>query len=177
MLENNGPVKREAAIYGWFGSPVNVTDGKYPYMRAAVREDNNPRFAHYQIPRSSNTHKPIFFQDVEVGRFLPWTDLPVFRCRWTGERNGGNRWTHKRWETFKETLLFNIETDPGQENNLAGAEIEKAYIERLKKTMKKHDAPPSQFERLGLSLQSGCSLVIKRCCQEEPLKENLCLTF
>ncbi len=56
----------------------------------------------------------------------------------------------KRWQTVKDTQLFNIETDPGQEQNLAGTEIEKEYIELLRQTMKKMGAPPSQFERLGL---------------------------
>ncbi len=142
-LEKDVPVQRQAALYGWFGMPVNVTDGKYTYFRAAAREDNSPLFQHYQIPTSYSFHDvpgPLFFQDPEMGRFLPYTDLPTIR----------SRWSMKRWRTVKDTQLFNIESDPGQQRNLAGTEIEKEYIELLKQTMKKMDAPPSQFERLGL---------------------------
>jgi arylsulfatase A-like enzyme len=143
VLEKNAPVRRQAAIYGWFGMTVNVTDGRYTYFRAAAREENDPLFAHYQIPTTYHYHDvlPIFFQNLEVGQFLPWTDQPVFRCK-------VNYMT--RWSAVKETQLFNIKDDPGQEKNLAGMEIENKYIELLKETMKKMDAPTSQFERLGL---------------------------
>jgi hypothetical protein len=56
----------------------------------------------------------------------------------------------KRWSTVKDTLLFNIESDPGQQHNLAGTEIEKTYVELIRQTMNKVDTPPSQYERLGL---------------------------
>ena len=56
----------------------------------------------------------------------------------------------KRCHTVEKSQIYNIEADPGQENDLAGTEIEKEYIELLKETMKRYDAPPSQFERLGL---------------------------
>ena len=143
VLENNDPINRQAAIYGWFGMPVNVTDGKYTYFRAAERESNDPLLAHYQIPTTYNHHDvlPTFFQNPEIGQFLPWTKQPVFRCNWN---------YMKRWRTVEKSQLYNIESDPGQENDLAGTEIEKKYIELLRETMKKYDAPPSQFERLGL---------------------------
>jgi arylsulfatase A-like enzyme len=143
VLEKNAPVERQGALYGWFGMPLNVTDGRYTYLRAAAKDDNNPLFAHYQIPLTYSYHdlpSNIFFQEPELGQFLPYTDLPVLR----------SRWNMKRWSTVKDTLLFDIESDPGQQHNLAGSEIEQKYIELLEQTMKKVDAPPSQYERLGL---------------------------
>ncbi|MEE8398189.1 MAG: sulfatase-like hydrolase/transferase, partial [Desulfobacterales bacterium] len=143
VLENDAPVKRQGAIYGWFGMPVNVTDGHYTYFRAAAREDNGPLFQHFQIPTSYSHHdvpRGQFFQETEIGQFLPYTDMPVFRSRWTS----------KRWNTVKDSLLFDIHSDPGQEHNLAGTEMEKTYIELLRETMAKMDAPSAQYERLGL---------------------------
>jgi len=143
VLESDAPVKREGAIYGWFGMPVNVTDGKHTYFRAAARKDNTPLYVHFQVPTSYNHHDVadrLFYQDAEMGQFLPYTNLPVIRARWS----------MNRWSTVEETQLFNIETDYGQEHNLAGTDIEKTYIELLRETMKKMDSPPSQFERLGL---------------------------
>ena len=56
----------------------------------------------------------------------------------------------RRTSIVRETQLFNIETDPGQMQNLAGEAIESKYEDLLRQTMVKMDAPPSQYERLGL---------------------------
>ena len=34
ILHNNASAKRQAALYGWFGQTINITDGKYTYFRA-----------------------------------------------------------------------------------------------------------------------------------------------
>lgn len=143
VLQKDAPVQRRAALYGWFGMPVNVTDGSYTYMRAAAREDNSPLYQHFLSPTSYNIHDvpgEPFFQQAEFGQFLPYTDLAVLRTRWN----------MNRWSTVKDTQLFNIEDDPGQQYNLAGSELEEKYIELLKQTMQKMDAPAGQYERLGL---------------------------
>lgn len=143
VLEEDAPVQRQGAIYGWYGMQVNVTDGKYTYFRAAARENNSPLFQHYQIPTSYNYHDVagrLFYQEPEFGNFLPYTDLPVIR----------SRWNTKRWRTVGKNELYNIESDYGQEHNLTGRDIEKDYIELLRQTMAKMDSPPSQYERLGL---------------------------
>ncbi len=77
----------------------------------------------------------------QLGQFLPYTDLAVLRTRWN----------MNRWSTVKDTQLFNIESDPGQQHNLTGSDIESKYIELLRQTMQKMDAPAGQYERLGLN--------------------------
>ena len=143
VLEKDAPVKRKAALYGWFGMPVNVTDGSFTYMRAAAREDNGPLYQHFLSPTSYHFHEvpgAQFFEDAEFGQFLPYTDLAVLRTRWH----------MNRWSTVKDTQLFNIEDDPGQPRNLAGSEMEEKYVELLKQTMREMDSPEGQYERLGL---------------------------
>ena len=88
------------------------------------------------------------FREAELGPFLPFTQMPVVRARTT----------MRRTSIVKDTQLFNIKEDPGQENNLATSdtdsdaapEIEKQYIDLLKQTLKTVDAPASQYKRLGL---------------------------
>ncbi len=143
VLEEDAPVQRQAALYGWFGMPVNVTDGSHTYLRAAVRQDNAPLFLHYQVPTTYSFHAlpgARMFRDAEFGPFLPYTDLPVVRAA-----------AHMpRADTVTETQLFDIERDPGQTRNLAGTAVEVRYAELLRQTMARMDAPPSQYQRLGL---------------------------
>lgn len=51
------------------------------------------------------------------------------------------------------SLLFDLETDPRQENPINNPEIEKRMIGMMVDLLKENDAPPEQFERLGLPLE------------------------
>src|SRR5690606_13014259 len=48
------------------------------------------------------------------------------------------------------TLLFDLETDPHQNTPLRDDELETRMAELLVAAMRANDAPPEQFERLGL---------------------------
>ncbi len=142
-FERDAPMAREAALYGWFGMPVNVTDGGYTYMRAAAQPDNAPLYLHYQVPTSYHFHSlpgAGMFRDAELGNFLPYTDMPVIRAR--------SRM--RRTDIVRDSQLFNIGNDPGQTRNLVGTPVEARYAELLRHAMERSDAPPSQYERLGL---------------------------
>ena len=143
ILEKNAPSKREGALYGWFGMTVNVTDGKYTYMRAPASEENAPLYRYFLTPTTFGRNTlpgKEFFKDAELGHFLSYTDYPVIRAKVSKRRS----------QEIKDTLLFDIEKDPEQLHNLAGTEKEEEYIRLLIKTMKEMDAPPEQYERLGL---------------------------
>ncbi|WP_052737769.1 hypothetical protein [Bacillus sp. SA1-12] len=47
-------------------------------------------------------------------------------------------------------LLFDIENDPKQEIPLKNTEVESKMQQHMIRLMKDHDAPPEQYERLGL---------------------------
>jgi arylsulfatase A-like enzyme len=44
------PVRNNAAIYGVHGGQVNVTDGRYVYMRGPCSSDNQPLFEYTLMP-------------------------------------------------------------------------------------------------------------------------------
>jgi hypothetical protein len=148
ILESNAPSRRQAALYGWFGQTVNVTDGRFTYFRAPATPDNQPLYHYFLSPGTSKhvfgyhdiiTHE--FYDEAEFGKFLPYTSFPVIRSKRNvpvSEEWGDNR-------------LYDIEEDPSQSHNLAGTEKEPYYVELLKRTMKAMDAPDWQFERTGLT--------------------------
>ena len=49
VCASDSPV-REAAIFGNHGGQVNVTDGRYVYMRAPTRPDNQPLYNYTLMP-------------------------------------------------------------------------------------------------------------------------------
>ena len=140
-IADDTPV-REAALFGLHGGHVNVTDGRYVYMRAPATPDNQPLFNYTLMP----THMRARFsveelQDVALADPFPFTKgcrtLQVPAQRWPGSHP-------------YETLLFDLETDPAQERPMNDPEVEGMMKEHLVRLMEENDAPPEQFERLGL---------------------------
>jgi len=135
---------REAGLFGLHGGHVNVTDGRYVYMRAPAKPENQPLYNYTLMP----THMRGFFSaenelcDIEMGGPFSFTKghkvMKILSGRW--------RDWHKQG-----TLLFDLEQDPAQENPIEDEAIEKRMIELMVGLMKDNDCPPEQFERLGLS--------------------------
>ena len=120
LLYANAPTQRDAALYGWFGQTVNLTDGKYTYFRAPATEENQPLNRYFLTPGSFSMravcHKN-FYDQAALGHFLPYTDYPVIRAN-----------VHKqRRPDWAETMLYNLAQDYAQTQNLTGTPPEIEY--------------------------------------------------
>lgn len=135
---------RQAGLYGGHGGHVNVTDGRYTYMRAPTRPENGPLYNYTHMP----THMcgPFSVEEMRTAVMHPpfsfTKGCPVMRID-ANPRSGANA------HGFG-TLLFDIESDPQQLHPLNASAIERMMIEHLVREMKANDAPAEQFERLGL---------------------------
>ena len=141
IIADDTPV-RDYVLYGVFGGHVNITDGRYVYMRAT--EDEAVQLYNYTL---MPTHMRQRFganelQSIELSQPFGFT---------------------KNCQTLKipippaimpfadfDTMLFDLEDDPGQLNPRQNPEIEAQMIENMVTLMKQNDAPAEQFERLGL---------------------------
>ena len=54
MISKDEPV-RQYGIYGNHGGHVNITDGRYTYMRSPIRPDNTPLFEYTYMPARMRT--------------------------------------------------------------------------------------------------------------------------
>ena len=142
-IADDAPV-REAGLFGAFGGHVNVTDGRYVYMRAPRTPGNQPLLEHTLMP----THMRCAFlargiAGAELVPPFPFTKgAPVLRM--PGAPDSGT-------DAFESgTLLFDLETDPAQEHPLADRDLELRLINLMLDLMRKNHAPPSQYQRLGL---------------------------
>ncbi len=136
---------RDAGLFGIFGGHVSVTDGRYVYMRASADPANQPLLEHTLMPTHMRSRfEPKEFAAAEMMPGFSFTKgAPVMRMP---------GWT-MRGPSDYGTLLYDLETDPGQTSPLRDAALELVMAQKLVDLMHENDAPPSQFERLGLPLE------------------------
>jgi arylsulfatase A-like enzyme len=136
------PVRR-AALFGLHGGHVNVTDGRYVYMRAPVSPDNRPLYNYTLMP----THMRARFsvqelRSIELAEAFSFTKgcrtIQVPAESWPGSHPFG-------------TLLFDLQDDPAQEHPIHDPQIEAEMIQHMVRLMQDNDAPVEQYERLGLT--------------------------
>ncbi|MCA2226191.1 sulfatase [Nonomuraea aurantiaca] len=134
---------RDGALFGIHGGHVNVTDGRYVYMRAGKDAANGPLEEFTLMP----THMRARFSPQELKEWEPAEPFTftkgVRTMRIPASPSWMNPWQHG-------TLLFDLHNDPAQEAPIADDDVELRMIELLRRLMVETDAPPSQFERLGL---------------------------
>ena len=134
---------RDAALFGIFGGHVNVTDGRYVYMRAPASAENAPLYEYSLMP----THMRARFSPEELrgarlaGPFAFTKGCPVLQTPGRAFMAEAARFG---------TLLFDTQTDPKQEHPLQDATLEARMIELLRREMAANDAPREQYQRLGL---------------------------
>jgi len=133
---------REGALFGSFGGHVNVTDGRYVYMRCAAGPENTPLLEHTLMP----THMRSRFDPSELAgaQLVPGFSFtkgaPVLQIPGWAIGN----------PTQFGTLLYDLDNDPGQAAPLHDPALELRMAELLVGLMRDNDAPSSQFQRLGL---------------------------
>ncbi|MFK0529449.1 sulfatase [Escherichia coli] len=142
-VSHDEPV-RSAAMFGVFSGHVNVTDGRYVYMRAALpgREDDIVNYT--LMPIKMNSRYPVDeMRTLSLAPPFRFTKgLQVLRIPAQEKYKGLNQFGH---------LLFDLQNDPQQLHPIDDDAIEARMIALLIQLMKDNDAPPEQFQRLGLA--------------------------
>lgn len=143
VIESDKPL-REAGIFGLFGGHVNVTDGRYVYMRGRVSPDGQPLFNYTLMP---TVMRSMFhardMQDLQLAEPFSFTK----GCRTLRIKAGG---PYPGSDAYGQTLLFDLQNDPQQLKPIHDSAIEQRMINHLTEWMKRCDAPREQYERLAL---------------------------
>lgn len=147
-IANDTPV-RETAMFGVFGGQVNVTDGRYVYMRGQANETNQPLFNYTLMP----THMRHTFGVNELRDNIELAEPFSFMKGVKPMKIAASGWGGKHQHPMKQqTILYDLEADPTQATPIENAEVEARLTEQLIERMKEVDAPAEQYERLGLSM-------------------------
>lgn len=143
-VATDAPV-RDAALFGMHGVHVNVTDGRYVYMRAPVQPDRGPLF-NYTL----DTTRMRGFLPLEQLARAEWAPPFSFTkgCRLMKVPEAVPPVPHLQFE--RGHMLFDIAADPAQRYPLDAPGVEAQMIGHLEALMRANDAPSEQWDRLGL---------------------------
>lgn len=137
---------RDYALFGMHGAQVNITDGRYVYMRSSVA-GNEPLYNYTQMP----THMRCRFSVAEMKTMRPHHGFsftkgtPVMRISAMEDASGDTS-----LKKNPSTVLFDLLKDPGQTYPINDQKTEVRMIQNMIELMKDNDAPREQYIRLGL---------------------------
>jgi hypothetical protein len=136
---------REAAIFGLHGAQVNVTDGRYVYMRGPAAPENTPLNNYTLMPTAMRG-----FLDAEGLRNADMAEPFSFTKGMPTVRVPARSWVAQEGRV-RQTLLWDLEADPCQGAPIRDEAVERRMQERMIELMRECDAPPEQYRRLGLA--------------------------
>lgn len=138
---------RDFALFGLHGAQVNITDGRYVYMRDYIHE-NQPLYNYTLMP----THMRTFFSLDEMRTmekhdgFSFTKGIPLMKIKAEEDESGD---TGLKWKLG--TRLYDLQEDPAQQNPVEDMEVEQHMIENMIRLMIENEAPEEQYERLGIT--------------------------
>ncbi|HHV10806.1 MAG TPA: sulfatase [Clostridiales bacterium] len=141
VAERDEPI-RDYAIFGYHGSQVNVTDGRYVYMHSAANPDM-PVYEYTLMPtHMRQMFQPSELQELELADPFTFTKgCKVLKIK-AANRMGDT--------TAFGTKLFDLENDPHQGKEIIDDEVTKRMVSYIGEYMRKNDAPKELYPRLGI---------------------------
>ena len=134
---------RDYAVFGYHGSQIDITDGRYVYMYAAP----NPQVPVYEYTLMPTHMRQMFqpgeLQNIELaGPFSFTKGCKVMKIK-KADMMGDT--------TSFGTMLFKID-DAGQTVQIHDEAVENEMRNAIKECMRQNDAPSELFGRMGFSV-------------------------
>ena len=155
-IESDAPI-REAALFGFHGSFVNVTDGRYVFMKASESLNNKPLYEYTLMP----THQQGFFRPDELAKIEVTGPLPFTRGCQLMKLETANRIANATFcNSFQYgDLLWDLSVDPEQLAPCEDEDVRQMMMHHLLNLMAESNAGEEQYIRLGLT--NGTSVPFK----------------
>jgi arylsulfatase A-like enzyme len=142
---------REAAIFGYFGGAVNITDGRYTYHRYPPDLRTQEIYQYTLMP----THIWDLFTTEELAgaslaepfpftKGTPLLKVPVIERSPMYVNYGPGCFLED------DTRLYDLASDPGQEHPIQDQDIERRLGALMRQLMVENDAPPEALGRVQL---------------------------
>ena len=149
-LLEGGTVHHDAVLYGMFGAATNITDGRYTYFRYPPDMRKQELYEYTLMP----THLRSFFSaaTLKQAQLVPpfgfTQEIPLLKIPARRLPDG----QVAAMGTYEDctTVLFDLETDPGQLSPIVDIEVEQRLLRTLADKLVQLDAPAEAFGRIGL---------------------------
>lgn len=144
VLRKEAPAHKYA-LFGFHGGPINITDGRYVYMRAA-RMKNAQLYEYTLMPTHMNSRfKPEELEHAQLTEGFSFNrPCPVLKVPVT------SYYGYK----LQQDLLFDLEADPHQEHPIVDACVEERMLAALVYEMQKNEAPEELYDYYALKKES-----------------------
>lgn len=137
---------RDYALFGHHGSHINITDGRYVYMRAPVNRDNKPLVEYTLMPNLMRSRmSPDTLRELALHEPFDFTK----GCR-TLEIKSDHIWNSVSWFRYGNKL-YDLDNDPKQLQPIDRPEKELELIREMVRLMEENDAPEEQYARMGIA--------------------------
>lgn len=143
VFENSASL-HDYVVFGFHGSEIIVTDGKYLYMNAPEHPED-PYYEYTLMP----THMRARFgvpelAEMELAEPFGFTKgLKTLKIRCIGSMVGGS-------DQARPSRLYDIEADPGQLHEIKNPEVEKKMKALIREYMVETEAPSELYHRYGI---------------------------
>ena len=144
---------RDWALAGVFGRWVHVLDGQRKYARGPAHAENLPlsmwsnRWSTMPVPSRPGLRLPNPDHRAVLDT-MPESDIPVIKQPF---EQGDLLPFWSVQPAVGEHYLYDIRADPGELENQLGSPEEARMLELLRVALLDVQAPPEQFQRLGLA--------------------------
>jgi hypothetical protein len=150
LLRREATVIRDIALFGVFGGALNSTNGRYTYFLYPHDMEDKPLFEYTLMPMHSTSMFEIrelknaeLVRGFDFAKGAPVLKVPALSdAKRPPMQGGGFAETHTR--------LYDLETDPRQDQSFRSAELESLFNEFLRRELEASDAPAEIYSRFSL---------------------------
>lgn len=141
VQEKDEPI-HDCVLFGHHASHINITDGRFVYMRAPLTRENAPAYEYTLMPTHMRAlFSPQELKDTELRE--PFSFTKGLRLMKIPAAQGPG--------TFRfGTKLFDLRKDPQQLAPIQDPDTELRLINRMRELMLENDAPAEQYSRMGI---------------------------
>ncbi len=133
---------REGALFGIFGGHINVTDGRFVYMRAPVDAANQPLYNYTLMPmHMASPFTKEELSEIEVTKEFAFTGgIPLMKLKAPSDDRA----------FVQGTRLYDLEKDPEESSPISDEKTRLRMEDLMRQLMRQNEAPAEQYVRVGL---------------------------